>query len=102
MPVPPGDAGAHPRTDARPTHGTVVFIDLAGFTSLTDTHGDEEDSSGPPSELIARGVSAPVPIVEIITRHTQSAVDPVCQLRVSRASAAASILYADHRWVPIR
>lgn len=205
MPVPPGDAGAHQRTDARPTHGTVVFIDLAGFTSLTDTHGDEQaiavvdrfettvrnalgdpsslikfigdaamlvfdtseqavtvieqiienttadgfpelrvglhrgpltwrkgepygatvnvasriaavaaggqvlastaaastladDASGPPSEFVARGVSAPVPIVELITKHTQSAVDPVCQMRISRASAAASILYADHRW----
>lgn len=205
MPVPPGDAGALKRTDARPTHGTVVFIDLAGFAALTDTHGDEhavavierfettvqntlgdpsslikfigdaamlvfdtshqavavveliientaadgfpelrvglhrgplawrngepygatvnvvsriaavaargqvlastaaastlaKDSSGPPSEFVARGVSAPVPIVEIITKHTQSAIDPVCQMRVSRPSAAASIFYADHRW----
>lgn len=35
MSVPPGDAGARKRTDARPTHGTVVFIDLAGFAALT-------------------------------------------------------------------
>jgi class 3 adenylate cyclase len=205
MPEPPGDAGAHPRNNAGPVHGTVVFVDLAGFTSLTDTHGDEEavavverfettvrnalgdpsslikfigdaamlvfdtsdqavavieqiientaadgfpelrvgvhrgpltwrngepygatvnvasriaavaaggqvlastaaasalakGSSGPPSEFVARGVSAPVPIVEIITKYTQSAVDPVCQMRVSRASAAATVHYADHRW----
>ncbi len=28
-------------TQPHPTTGTVVFIDLAGFTALTDTHGDD-------------------------------------------------------------
>jgi class 3 adenylate cyclase len=72
--------------------GGQVLASMAVASTLA------KNISGPPSEFVARGVSAPVPIVELITKQTPNAVDPVCQMRVSRARAAASIVYADHRW----
>lgn len=192
-------AGLHPTT------GTVVFIDLAGFTALTDTHGDEqavavvdrfettvraalvdpaalikfigdaamlvfptsaealtaieqvldnsasdgfpelrvgfhrgsitwrgddpygatvnvasriaahaaggqvlasqhaaaslpEGTTTPLGDFAARGIASPIELVEVATSSTPTAIDPVCQMRVSRTKSAASIVYAGHRW----
>jgi adenylate cyclase len=38
----PQSAAAATRRNRYPTSGTVVFIDMAGFTALTDAHGDEQ------------------------------------------------------------
>lgn len=42
MSSPPLQTTGVPSAEPRPFEGTVVFIDMAGFTALTDTHGDAE------------------------------------------------------------
>lgn len=38
----PQPTAAAARRNRHPTSGTVVFIDMAGFTALTEAHGDEQ------------------------------------------------------------
>lgn len=85
---------------------TFGFIDLAGFTALTEAHGDEEAVAlvGRFESLAASAMSAgdrhlttPVELFDLALSPSfaGSAIDPVCRMQVSRNDAAGRLRYAD-------
>jgi YHS domain-containing protein len=82
---------------------TFSFIDLAGFTALTEAHGDSEAVAGAATRLALdvlalgphwlRNVSEPVDLFEIHVGPggTSYTVDPVCRMHIDREHAAGSL-----------
>ncbi len=98
------------------TETTIAFVDLAGFTALTETHGDDEaadlaerftelartalgsedrlvKSIGDAVLLTAPSPSAAAELFDIaaVPKPEGGAIDPVCRMHVERSNAAGRL-----------